>query len=236
VVYGVLAALFHRERTGEGQELEVPMFETMVNYVMAEHLWGMTFEPPIGCARLHAPDEPPPQALQDAGRLHRDPAVPRRPLGKVLQADRAPELIDDPRFKTLADRVTQHRRHLPARPARSWPRAPPPSGSPCSTSPACRPSSSIRWRIKATDPHLEGDRLLAGSGAPDGGSPAHAVVPGELRRDARRHAPAAPRLGEHTAEVLREAGLSDAQIADLCERGAAMTAEQAANTVAEGGD
>ena len=48
VVFAVTSALYRREKTGVGQELEVPMFETMVYYVMAEHLWGMTFEPPLG--------------------------------------------------------------------------------------------------------------------------------------------------------------------------------------------
>ena len=51
--------------------------------------------------------------------------------------------------------------------------------------------------------------------------------------DIRRHA---PRLGEHTEEVLREAGVSDDAIAALTANGAAMTAEQAAATVAKGGD
>ena len=48
VVYAVTAALYHRERNGTGQELEVPMYEQMVYFNMAEHLWGMTFEPPMG--------------------------------------------------------------------------------------------------------------------------------------------------------------------------------------------
>jgi crotonobetainyl-CoA:carnitine CoA-transferase CaiB-like acyl-CoA transferase len=44
----ILAALFHREKSGEGQEIEVPMFETMVSYTMIEHMYGKTFSPPEG--------------------------------------------------------------------------------------------------------------------------------------------------------------------------------------------
>jgi crotonobetainyl-CoA:carnitine CoA-transferase CaiB-like acyl-CoA transferase len=44
----ILAALVRRQTTGKGGFVEIPMFETMVNFVMAEHLWGMTFEPPKG--------------------------------------------------------------------------------------------------------------------------------------------------------------------------------------------
>ncbi|MCM3569018.1 CaiB/BaiF CoA-transferase family protein [Neobacillus mesonae] len=46
----ILAALYHRERSGEGQEIEVPMFETMVAYTMIEHMYGKTFSPTEGSA------------------------------------------------------------------------------------------------------------------------------------------------------------------------------------------
>lgn len=44
----ILSALYHRERSGAGQEIEVPMFETMVSYMMMEHMYGETFSPAIG--------------------------------------------------------------------------------------------------------------------------------------------------------------------------------------------
>ncbi len=43
-----LAALRHKEKTGEGQYVAVPMLETFTGFVMAEHLYGETYIPPLG--------------------------------------------------------------------------------------------------------------------------------------------------------------------------------------------
>lgn len=47
-VYATLAALFHRQRTGEGQFVEVPMLETFTMFHLVENLYGRTFVPPTG--------------------------------------------------------------------------------------------------------------------------------------------------------------------------------------------
>ena len=60
--HAILAALIHRGRTGEGQAIEIPMFETMAEFVLTDHLGGSTFVPeagPAGYARLLAANRRP---------------------------------------------------------------------------------------------------------------------------------------------------------------------------------
>jgi len=235
VVYGVLAALFHRERTGEGQELEVPMFETMVNWVMAEHLWGMTFDPAKGrpgYTRLMSKDRKPYKTKD--GYIAVLPYLDAHWV-KFCEITGYPQFIDDERFRTLADRV----RNIDAtnqttamimatRTTTEWLGVLAPSGIPHIV--------VNTLEDLATDPHLEATGFWQSFDHPTEGKlrlPSFPVNFGSTPASIRR---AAPRLGEHTVEVLREAGVDAATIDSLTASGAAMTAEQAAKSVGQGGD
>lgn len=62
--YAVMAALFSRERDGKGQEIEIPMFETLVSFATVEHLCGSLFVPPLGPPEY-------PRATSEARRPYR---------------------------------------------------------------------------------------------------------------------------------------------------------------------
>jgi hypothetical protein len=57
-LYATMMALFHRERTGEGQEVEVTMFEAMSSFMLVEHANGAMFAPPTTPAHYHRAVEP----------------------------------------------------------------------------------------------------------------------------------------------------------------------------------
>jgi len=235
VVYGVLAALFHRERTGEGQELEVPMFETMVNFVMAEHLWGMTFEPPKGkpgYTRLMSKDRKPYKTLD--GYIAVLPYLDAHWV-KFCQVVGRPELAADERFRTLADRVRNidltnrtTAEIMATRTTADWLSVLENSGIPHIV--------VNTLEDLATDPHLQATGFWQFVDHPTEGRlrmPSFPVNFSATPASIDRHA---PRLGEHTEELLRQAGLSNEDIAALTHSGAALTAEQAAKSVGTGGD
>lgn len=103
--YAIMAALYARERTGLGQEVEVPMFETLVSFTMVEHLCGSVFEPPLG----------PPEYPRVVAPTRRPYATKNGHIGVMIYNDKQwrafftaigdPEWSTDPMFASMASRT-----------------------------------------------------------------------------------------------------------------------------------
>jgi crotonobetainyl-CoA:carnitine CoA-transferase CaiB-like acyl-CoA transferase len=237
-VYAVAAALFHRERTGEGQEIEIPMFEAMTEFVLGDHMGGMTFEPPLGTTGY-------PRLLARHRRPYR---TSDGHICVVIYNDkqwrnfftligREGELDSDPRFADIGSR-TRHINELYGLVAD-----------------AIATRSTVDWLADLTkadipvmplhtpdslidDGHHAATGFLRTVEHPHEGTVRSIGVP--TRWSGRRPEPVrqAPRLGEHSVELLREAGYDEERIADLLARGitrspAAVSPSPAA-TAAEG--
>lgn len=222
VVQAVTAALFHRERSGQGQEIEVPMFETMVYFVMAEHLWGNAFEPPIGKAgytRLMSHHRKPYKTLD--GYIAILPYMDSHweTFCKLTERE---DLLADPRFKTLSERVSnidatyeETGRIMATRNTGEWIEL---FGN---TSVPTIVVNTLDGLL--TDPHLLAVDFWQEVDHPSEGRLRMTRFPttfSETPADVRR---LQPRLGEHSAEILREAGLSTAEIDALVAAGATLT-------------
>jgi len=98
-VAGVLAALFHRERSGEGQFVEVPMLECFTSFLLVEHLNGASFEPPVshmGHSVALAKDRRPLKTRD--GHIAIQP-VSRAIAAKFLELGGIPDAYDSARYK-----------------------------------------------------------------------------------------------------------------------------------------
>jgi crotonobetainyl-CoA:carnitine CoA-transferase CaiB-like acyl-CoA transferase len=223
--YSVLAALLHRSHTGEGQEIEVGMYESMVSYLMAEHVGGQLFEPPVEPAlyeRAISPLRRPYRTADGAMSVTVYTDEHLRAFAAVVD-DAA--LAADPRYATLVVRW-QHleafsgevERHLMRRPTAEWLVLLREAGIPCA------PVQTLD-EVRA-DPHLHAAGYFQPMQTKEGtirfpGIPARfSRTPGEVRE-------AGPRLGEHTVEVLRERGFEPAEIDALLASGAAVQGERA---------
>jgi crotonobetainyl-CoA:carnitine CoA-transferase CaiB-like acyl-CoA transferase len=97
-------ALFERERSQLGQEVRVPMLETMVDFNLLEHFWGRTFDPPLaepGYARIFTPERRP-FRTQDGHVCVT--ATTDAQWARLFKAVDRPELASDPRFEKMAQR------------------------------------------------------------------------------------------------------------------------------------
>lgn len=214
IAYAVLGALVYRERGGSGQELEVPMFETSVEFMLSEHFGPGIFEPPlgpVGFPRQLSPLRKPYQTLDGWACVL--PYSDRNWID-FFQFICRPELAQDPRFSSLEARVANVdtlyailEKQVLTRTTAQWETFCDDASIPC--------MGVVALEDLKDDKHVLATELMSIVEHPSEGP--YRSVRSPIRFSAtpyvlRRHA---PRVGEHTAEVLREAGLPEEDIAAI---------------------
>ncbi|MBS38038.1 MAG: CoA transferase [Thiotrichales bacterium] len=216
----VSMALFHRERNGVGQNLQVPMFETMVNFLLPEHWMGMTFEPPLGppgYERVLSQSRRPYKTKD--GYVAALPYSDRQWEAFFRLVDRE-ELLQDARFSTLDERVNhiedlygELADILATRDTAEWMEL---------LDEAQIPVMAVNSIDDlASDPHLVETGFWNMIEHPTEGALRLPGIPVDFSESPGEVRLPPPRLGEHTAEVLGEAGLSETEIGDLLNSGVA---------------
>jgi len=219
----VTTALFARERTGSGQFVEIPMFEQLVWFVLAEHLFGHNFVPPMGAlgyTRVTGAWRRPYKTKD--GHLCMM-AYTERHWRKFWPAVGKPELCDDPRFSSIAARshnvVALYELAgacLAERTTDEWIALLRGLEIPCAK------MASLDDLL--TDPQLTATGFFKHAHHPTEGDILYTDLPVRFSGSTSTEQRLQPRLGEHSFEVLREAGLSESEIKALAAAGAAVDA------------
>jgi crotonobetainyl-CoA:carnitine CoA-transferase CaiB-like acyl-CoA transferase len=214
VASAVSAALYYREKSGKGQRVDVPMFEHLLQIVLGEHLGGYTFEPQLGepgYARMLAPDRRPYETKDGyiCALIYND-----KQWSAFFSVIGQPEKIREPEYATQEARSKNYGRayafvaqEMKKRTTEQWLAALERADIPVQR------MNTLQDIV--ADPHLAATGYFKVLEHPSEGRIKSMAVPSEWSESApelRRHA---PRLGEHTAEVLREVGLPPPAIDEL---------------------
>jgi len=222
-VNAVTAALYCRERTGKGQAVEVPMFETLAHMVLGDHMAGRTFEPsiePFRYERMLAPHRAP-YATRDGYvcvLIYNDKHW--RSFFRLIGRE---ELFEsDARFssqgarsRNIAEVYAFVAGEMVKRTSTEWLRLLKEADIPVA------PLNSVEDVL--ADPHLAESGFFVTTEHPTEGRLRTMASPGTWSGTQPGAIRPAPRLGEHSVEILREAGYADAEITAMIAGGITRT-------------
>lgn len=221
----LLAAVIHREKTGRGQQIEVPMFETMAQWVLGDHMGGKTFEPPLGPAgyKRTLTKERRPYRTKD-GRICCIIYTDKHWRNFMDLIGKGDTFRTDPRFANIGTR-TDHAHDLYAyvseamldRTSAEWVEALLDADVPVT------PLHDLDTLME--DEHLTAVGYLPVVDHPTEGKVREVRIPSSWSESQPSIRRASPRLGEHSLEILREAGVDEDVIADLVRRGVTLQHE-----------
>jgi len=219
-VHAVLAALLQRGRTGEGQTVELPMFETLAQFVLGDHMGGRTFDPPLGPSGYVRLLTRQPYRTSD-GYICVLVYTDKQWHTFFQLIGRPEELASTPHLATYAARARNYEKAygrlaeiFATRSTAEWLEALERNDIPC-----VRPNELDDL---IDDPHLAAVGFVRELDHPTEGKLRLAGIPSRWNG---AHLPISrppPRLGEHSVEVLREAGLDSAEIEGLVTEGATV--------------
>ena len=214
----IAMALYRRAQTGEGCAIEIPMFENLVKFVLEEHMYLRTFEPPLGGTGD-------PRLLDPLGK-----PIPTKDGWICVSANTdeqafalfaaigRPELKDDARFSSVQARFTNVNEYFTVRAS------------------SLKSKTTAKWLeiferhdlpampyhtldSLLEDPHLSEVKFFESRQHPTEGKIRNMRLPNRWSSGARKEWNPAPKLGQHSVEILREAGCTPEEIARLLKSG-----------------